>query len=319
MWQIWNTAQIAQDRADFWCDVVARGVLHAEMRPKDRRGFSGRLASRTAGGTRFVSFKSAAHHISRTASQASSGEAHVMVSLQCRGVSHITQGARTVTLQPSGIAMLDSARPFTIEFPAEVERRLVLLPRHLVEPWAGQIADGPTLIPGGNASMSIARQAIMEMTDTDLAWGKGDCISVAEALARLLRGTFEETGEMPETLAPLRTAAIKQEVKRRLHDSELSPATVAQLFAISVRTLHRLFEAEGQSFARYLQSERLSRARALIERDAPTSSLTQIALDCGFSDASHFSRSYRAAFGETPRDTRERVRRDTRRTGVTAV
>ncbi len=189
-----------------------------------------------------------------------------MVSLQRRGVSHIAQGVRTLTLGPSGIAMLDSARPFTIEFPEEVERRLVLLPRRLVEPWLGRLADGPLMIPNGNASFAIARQAIMQITDTDIAWSNGDCVSVAEALSRLLRRALEETYPMPAPPARLRVDAIKQEINRRLHKSDLSPADMADLFAISARTLHRLFEVEGQSFARYLQCERLTRARALIER-----------------------------------------------------
>ncbi|AXK83511.1 helix-turn-helix domain-containing protein [Pseudolabrys taiwanensis] len=304
MWQIWNTSQISRNRADFWSDVVAHGVLHAEMRAKDSSAFSGRLASRTTAGARFVSFKTAAHRVSRTASQAASGEAHVMVSLQCRGVSHIAQGEKRLMLWPAGIAMLDSAKPFTIEFPHEVERRLVLLPRRLVEPWLGRLDDGPVLVPEGNASLIIARQAIMQITDTDLTWSSGDCVSVAEALSRLLRGAFE--GSQQEPPAPLRMAAIKEEIKRRLHDSGLTPAAVARLFDISTRTLHRLFESDGQSFARYVQSERLARARALIEGGAPGVALTQIALDCGFGDSSHFSRSYRAYYGESPRDTRAR-------------
>lgn len=315
MWQVWNTSQISRNRADFWSDVVAHGVLHAEMRAKDNSAFSGRLASRTTAGTRFVSFKTAAHRVSRTASQAANGEAHVMVSLQCRGVSHITQGEKRLMLWPAGIAMLDSARPFIIEFPEEVERRLVLLPRRLVEPWLGQL-DGPLLVPDGNASLAIARQAIMQITDTDLTWGNGDCISVAEALARLLRGAFEGTSD-DEPPAPLRMAAIKEEIKRRLHDSGLTPAAVARLFDISTRTLHRLFESDGQSFARYVQGERLARARALIECGAPSFTLTRIALDCGFNDSSHFSRSYRAQYGESPRDTR--ARRGVRGDDVTAV
>jgi AraC family transcriptional regulator, positive regulator of tynA and feaB len=311
MWQSWSTTHTARNRADFWSDVVAHGVVHAEMRAKDQRRFSGTLASRTVGGARFVSFRTAAHRVTRNALQAAHGEAHVMVSLQCRGVSQIAQGARTLTLQAAEVAVLDSARPFTIEFPIEVERRLVLLPRRLLEPWLPQIADGPVLLPSRSLCNEIVREAIMRVTNTERTWSDSDCISTVEALCHLLRGAFavDDTNATVSTPAPLQIAAIKRELKRRLHEHSLTPAVVARTFRISLRTLHRLFEAEGHSFTRYLQSERLGSARALIERGTPGLTLTQIALDCGFGDAAHFSRSYRAHFGEAPRDTRERARR----------
>lgn len=319
MWQSWSTTHIARNRADFWSDVVAHGVVHADMRAKDVRGFSGSLASRTVSGARFVSFRTAAHRVTRTAQQAARGEAHVMVSLQCRGLSQIAQGARTLTLRPAEIAVVDSARPFTIEFPTEVERRLVLLPRRLLEPWLAQVADGPLLIPSRTLCIEIARQTIMQLTDTERTWRDSDCMGAAEALSGLLRGAFDEANAELNTPAPLQIAAIKQELKRRMHEHGLTPAAVARAFNISVRTLHRLFEVDGQSFTRYLQSERLASARTLIERGGPALTLTQIALDCGFSHPAHFSRSYRVRFGESPRDTRERVRQATRRTDVTAV
>jgi AraC-like DNA-binding protein len=318
MWQSWNTARIARNRADFWSDVVANGVLHAEMRAKDTGNFSGRLASRTVSGARFVSFKTAAHRVSRTVAQAARGDAHFMVSLQCRGVSHIVQGDREIALLPRGIAILDSSLPFEIDFPQEVERRLVLLPRRLVEPWLRRVSNGPVLLPDCNASIQIARHAILHLTDTGLNWNSSDCASVVDALARLLQGALDDTGHDTNRVpATLRLDTLKQAIRQRLHQADLTPATAARSLNISARTLHRLFEADGQSFARYVQTERLVRARALIERGATSLTLTQIALECGFGDASHFSRSYRNHFGEAPRDTRSRVRRETNT--ITAV
>jgi AraC-like DNA-binding protein len=37
-------------------------------------------------------------------------------------------------------------------------------------------------------------------------------------------------------------------------------------------------------------------------------SLSEIALNCGFADQSHFSREFRRQFGRTPRDYREHYR-----------
>ena len=47
---------------------------------------------------------------------------------------------------------------------------------------------------------------------------------------------------------------------------------------------------------------RLDRARDLLRQSAVP--ITEIALGCGFSSASHFSRAYREAFGVTPASER---------------
>lgn len=309
MWQSWDTAQASQNHAEFWSDVVVHGVLDAEMRAKDSRDFSGVLASRTVAGTRFVSFSSAAHQISRTAQQAGRGHAHVMVSLQCRGVSHLCQGERQIAVHPGEIAVLDSARAFTIDFPEEVERRLVLLPRHLTESWPLRLQDGPRIVPGDSAAMQIARYSIQRLTSSADDWDQEDCRDVTDALTRLLRAAFRGAPAPEDKAALLRLGMVKAEIDRCLHQPHLTPVRMARALGISLRSLHRLFEAEGQTFTRYLFAERLKRARCLIIQQAASSlSLTQIALDCGFADASQFSRSYRNHFGETPSDSRKLAR-----------
>jgi AraC-like DNA-binding protein len=306
MWQSWNTAQTSRNRVDFWSDVVVRGVLHAEMHSPDRHDFTGALASRDTGEARLVSFKTAAHRVHRTAVQARRGEALVMVSLQCGGVSHIQQNDRQVVLQRGGIAILDSAAPFDIEFPSSVERRLVLLPRRLAAPWLAVTRNGPVLMPARGACATLARQSILQLTDPSGRWSDADCDGMLDALANLLRVAFDGGS----AIAPAQTLdALKCEIGSRLHRADLTPATVARAAAISVRTLHRMFAANGQSFSRYIQRERLERIRRALEKtEAADQTLTEIALAHGFNDAAHFSRSYRAMFGETPRQTRVRAK-----------
>ncbi|MDO9413587.1 MAG: helix-turn-helix domain-containing protein [Pseudolabrys sp.] len=312
-WKSWNTTRATANHADYWSDVVARGVIHAETRAKDAPRFTGKLASRTVGPARFVSFKTAAHSVSRTARQAGGGEALFMVSLQVKGVSHIVQGDRELRLRPSEIAIVDSARPFQITFPEEVERRLVLMPRALVEPWLVGIERGPVLVPDRTASLQIARLAMLHLTDTNLNWNEGDCGAAVDALSRLLRGALGD-GSTPNDAGladrkdGFRLEAIRQSIRTQLNRRDLTPGAIAAAFGLSTRTLHRIFESEGTSFSRFVMNERLSRARSLIENASPCVSLTQIAMDCGFSEASHFSRSYRSLFGEAPQQTRQRLR-----------
>lgn len=80
--------------------------------------------------------------------------------------------------------------------------------------------------------------------------------------------------------------------------ADMSPAT-----GLSRRQMERLFRKEmGRTPARYYLDLRLERAHLLLI----TSSLQviEIAVACGFSTASHFSRTYRERYGFTPQRTR---------------
>lgn len=86
-------------------------------------------------------------------------------------------------------------------------------------------------------------------------------------------------------------------------DAHLETAiTLEQLAAeagLSVYHFARMFkQSTGQAPHQYLMQRRLQHAMTLIRQG--TLSLTEIALRCGFSSASHFSNRFRAHFGVAP-------------------
>ncbi len=79
----------------------------------------------------------------------------------------------------------------------------------------------------------------------------------------------------------------------------LSRAETARRIGLSTRHLDRLLsEKLDGSYASHYRRIRLDRARDLLRQT--TASISDIALGCGFSSASHFSLAYREAFGITP-------------------
>src|SRR3546814_3808684 len=81
---------------------------------------------------------------------------------------------------------------------------------------------------------------------------------------------------------------------------------LAQSLGISSRQLQRRFESDiGISVREYRRNLQLSRAKWLVEHtDRP---MTEIALDCGFSDSAHFSRTFKEYFQILPSEDRRRV------------
>ncbi len=71
------------------------------------------------------------------------------------------------------------------------------------------------------------------------------------------------------------------------------------------RLRHLLRNALGISPRRYLKRRRLLLALELVGNTFLT--IKQIGCAAGFTDQSHFLRDYKAAFGETPSETRRRI------------
>jgi AraC-like DNA-binding protein len=87
-------------------------------------------------------------------------------------------------------------------------------------------------------------------------------------------------------------------------------AEVASSQGISPSYLHRPIETSGTSFTARVNELRLQRAFArLTESGGGRRRISDIALEAGFSDLSHFNRLFRARFGDTPRGVRKRDHR----------
>jgi len=88
---------------------------------------------------------------------------------------------------------------------------------------------------------------------------------------------------------------------------EITNQRLASISNMSLRAFERRFRAAfhvtPQKFLRKLRLRLAS--RALVYTDE---SLSEIALNCGFADQSHFSREFRRQFGRTPREYREHYR-----------
>ncbi len=88
-------------------------------------------------------------------------------------------------------------------------------------------------------------------------------------------------------------------------DEVLSRADLADVVGLSNRQLERLFQRYlGTTPGQYYLGCRLWRARQLLRQTALA--VVDIAVACGFSTASHFTKSYRKRFGITP--SQERLR-----------
>jgi AraC-like DNA-binding protein len=93
-------------------------------------------------------------------------------------------------------------------------------------------------------------------------------------------------------------------IEEQLADPNLSPAMIAQKHHISPRYLHLIFSEHGTTVGTWIRSRRLAKCRAELANLRKDRSVTEIAMDWGFNDVAHFSRSFSSAFGISPREFR---------------
>ncbi|MGB3070618.1 MAG: helix-turn-helix transcriptional regulator [Ottowia sp.] len=125
---------------------------------------------------------------------------------------------------------------------------------------------------------------------------------MASALAPALR---PGTAPQHESHAPSRLALIRYDMQTRLGQSSLTLEAIARRHRLTPRQVQRLFAAEGTCFSDELRTARLDRAHALLTDPAKRHlRMIDIALDCGFAEASTFNRAFRRRFGAAPSELR---------------
>ncbi len=89
-------------------------------------------------------------------------------------------------------------------------------------------------------------------------------------------------------------------------ESPVSPSDIAVELGISTRQLERLFgKYLNTSPKKYFMEMRLERAQKLLLQTE--SSVTEVAVACGFESPGHFSRVYRSSFGVTPHAQKNKI------------
>ena len=135
-------------------------------------------------------------------------------------------------------------------------------------------------------------------SDCDGTEGEADVVACLAALLRLATGAAHGLGR-DALFAPLDVYLRANIVAMR------SAQAIAVEFGTSERTLHRVFSDRGTTFERHVLGLRVERFRNLLRQDnLRQSSIAALAMQCGFADAAHATRTFRNSFGRTPREFR---------------
>lgn len=123
----------------------------------------------------------------------------------------------------------------------------------------------------------------------------------------VLRSALRAELDRVDALAARRRDALAY-IRANLSDPELGAERVAAALFVSRRRLYQMFD-DGQGVSERIRGLRLDRAKELLaDPVSGARGIADVAKDCGFVSAAHFSRTFRQAFGLTPGQYRQRHR-----------
>ncbi|MEO6340079.1 MAG: helix-turn-helix domain-containing protein [Caulobacteraceae bacterium] len=205
-----------------------------------------------------------------------------------------------VVLAAGQAGLIDGAAPPVLDADEASACLCLEIPRELLD----RQVDGGGATPVKGAGAALLSAFLRTAFDNAGALGAEHDRAVRETLVRLVLANWGVDGLVSEREngEPALIRQVKAYLLRHLDDPCLSPHAIAKVHRVSVRHLHRLFRATGASLGDWVRQSRLARCAADLRDGARQGdSLTEIAFRWGFSDSAHFSRTFRAQYGQSPR------------------
>jgi AraC family transcriptional activator of tynA and feaB len=237
----------------------------------------------------------------------------VAVMIVQAGAETISQRHIEATMTPGDVVAWDSTNRnrFTVREP--LSKRSMLIPWTALDEVGGRawMSDGVKL--DGTAPATRLMTTYLDTLNQVLPELDSAGASAARTAAlALLTGALRSESNVcsAEIVRPALRASIERYIERHLLDGTVTPAAIASAHWVSIRTVNRVFSATGQTVGEVVRLRRLARAREdLTDNDRP---ISDIAHRWGFSDTSHFSRTFKAHYGSSPTDFRDAYRFDRR-------
>jgi len=308
MAEVLRTDDVTQaDRFAQWRHWISATFVPLECAPVGRGPFRGEVAHWELGDLLVSRVAAEAHLASRTRRMIALRDAgYYKVGLLTHGSCKLSQGGRDALLQPGDLAIYDCRRPYTMVFDEPHEMSFLMFPcdrlrlpsaaveEVLVTPVSSTQSTGSLVAP-------FLRRLVANLEQPGEPVNSRLAGNVLDLLATLFG---ERTGMTPADPAALRRSlllSVHSWIDAHLADPDLDPDTIARANHISVRYLHKLFQEQGTSVGSWVRERRLANCR----RDLADPALAQrgvhaIARRWGFDDAAHFSKIFKASYGQPP-------------------
>lgn len=297
----------ARERFSYWHEAIARSLLDLDFDLVNDTPFEGIFSGTDVDVLNISKVKATAHQVSRSeASIARRGSDHIVLNFVLSGRMQAEQDGRAAVINAGEAVACDARRAYSLRFDGPIEVANVRLSRQsLAHAVAGLHRVTAVNLNSSGRLCPLAFAHLDGLIDNAASLSNSTATKLSNSFIELIAALLmDATQSSPPPLSDYRDLAlirIKDFVERNLSNFELDPAMVASALKLSSRYINQLLEQEGTSLSRYIWRRRLERSAADLRNSAlDTLSISSIALNNGFSDLSHFSKSFRDRFEQSP-------------------
>jgi AraC family transcriptional regulator, positive regulator of tynA and feaB len=315
MERVFSTDNVhTRDRFNYWHEVACRTIVEHDSWPDCRAGFEAQIEVGALAGIGLVQFVNSPMTVSHTARHVARARSDdLLFCRQMAGALALEQETREIVLKAGEMTLLDPMLLYSGRFSSGSNLLVVKLPRRALEARVGKIRpmiaremkplDAETslassflaMLPAHSGKFSHAAEEILKDQTLDL---------VALSLVKMLE---DRVPRMSSARAVV-LIHVRAAIESRLSDPNLDAEAVAAAAGVSVRYANAVLADEDTSIARLIQERRLARCRrAFDDPKQKYRTVSEIAYGWGFSDMTHFGRSFRRTYGTLPSEYRKRA------------
>jgi len=290
-----------------WRDRICDQLIGVNLEGLQSSEFRGEFLTMPIGGNSLAQVAAPPTRVFRPSEMADREEHPAwLVNMLLKGSAVSTQGSNQFVIKPGDIFIHNNLQPYSMELETDFQIVTLRVPADAMARYM-TVSEGMCSIPlrragrGAEIAGALFRSlheniTYLDRIDAELAIG---------AMLTMVSAACAPLGGGSRTANHASFTRICQLIECNLADPELRPAAIAEMTGLSARQLNRLFEAEGQTISRLILRRRLERCRLdLISRGLSHRTVGEIAFGWGFNNLSHFSESFRNAYGVTPRQMR---------------
>ena len=296
-----------RERFDYWHEVARKNIVCHDLQPENRPRFQAEMEAGVLADVGFIRYIQSPVTVSRTADHVARARTDdLLLCRQIAGTMAFEQEGREAVLEAGDLTLLDPMLPLSGMLSSASSFLVLKLPRRDLQARIGNVRrmaaramkplDPETslassflaMLPAHVGKVSHLAEEVLKHQTIDL---------IAVSLAKMVEsGTPRISSTRGLVLLKVRAA-----IETRLSDPALDAEAVAAAVGVSVRYANSALAEEDTSILRYIQERRLARCRrALEDPQQAHRSLSEIAYGWGFSDMTHFGRSFRKAYGMLP-------------------
>lgn len=306
--EIFSAASLpGRNRAVSWNELCATRLGRSDFEPRDP-DFDAELRITRLGAMSIACLSCSPGTLDRSSRHI--GEAPLRtwsLVLQLRGRSDLSHYGHQSTLEAGDLVLMDNAAPYTFRLNEAATLLMLRVPssvlkEHLPSP---ESVCGRRL-PGSCGLASAAARLAASLCSDDENWLPNEfqervARHLLDLLATAYAMAFDTTSTASSVIAG-RHAKVRLHIEQHLRDPTLSPASIATSLKLSSRYLRMIFASRQETVSGYILRRRLEEcARQIGDPRWRGHSISEIAFAWGFNSASHFTRSFRERYGQSPR------------------